>query len=139
MQVEPYLLFSGRCEEALEFYRQAVDAEIDMLMRYRESPEPLPPDMARPGIEELVMHASFRIGDSVVMAADDCTRMTTGFQGFQLSLSVTDVAEAERRFAALADGGQVRMPLTKTFYSPSFGMLTDRFGVFWMVIVPAAA
>ena len=138
MLVQAYLHFDGCCEEALEFYRRALDAKIDMLMRYTDSPEPLPPEMVPPGMENKVMHASLRIGDSVVMASDDCTRSHTAFQGFQLSLSVADVAEAQKRFAALAEGGQVRMPLAKTFYSPSFGMLADRFGVAWMVIVASA-
>lgn len=135
MIVQPYLLFDGRCEEALEFYRRALNAEVEMLMRYKEAPEPPPPDVVQPGMEDKVMHASLRIGDSVVMAADDCTRSATRFEGIQLSLTVADVAEAERHFTALAEGGQVKMPLGKTFFSPGFGMLTDRFGVSWMVIV----
>lgn len=130
MQVQPYLHFDGHCEEAIEFYRQALGAEIEMLMRYKDSPEPPPP-----GMDDKVMHASFRIGDSRVMASDDCTHTQVSFQGFQLTLSVLDDAEAERRFAALADGGQVKMPLDKTFFSSKFGMLVDRFGVSWMVIV----
>lgn len=135
MLVQPYLHFDGRCEEAINFYCRALDAQLEMLMRYKESPEPPPPGTVPPGMEEKVIHASFRIGDSVIMASDDCTGTQTAFQGFQLSLTVADVAEAERRFAALADGGRVKMPLAKTFYSPSFGMLADRFGVSWMVIV----
>lgn len=135
MQVQAYLHFDGRCEEALKFYAQAIGAKIEMLMHYQESPEPPPPGMLKPGMENKVMHASVRIGDSTLMASDDCTQTTVNYQGFQLSLSVTDEAEAKRCFAALADGGQVRMPLAKTFFSPSFGMLTDRFGVSWMVIV----
>lgn len=129
MQVQPYLFVDGRCEEALEFYRQALGATVEMLMRYKDSPEPPPPDMA-----DKVMHASLRIGDSTVMAADDCTHKQLGFQGFHLTLSVADDAEAEQRFAALADGGQVTMPLGKTFFATKFGMLVDRFGVGWMVI-----
>jgi len=134
MQVQAYLFFDGRCEQALEFYRRTLDAEVEMLMRYKESPEPLPPAMAPPGMENKVMHASLRIGETSVMAADDCTGTQRAFQGIQLSLAVDDATEAERRFKALADGGQVKMPLTKTFFSPSFGMLVDRFGVSWMVI-----
>jgi PhnB protein len=136
MSVQPYLFFDGRCEEAIEFYRRALDAEVGMLMRYRESPEPPPPGVVPPGMEDKVMHASFRVGDSMVMAADDCTRRSTDFQGFNLCLSVADPAEAELRFANLAEGGQIRMPLTQTFFSPRFGMVADRFGVSWMVIVP---
>jgi PhnB protein len=134
MIVQPYLFFDGRCEEAVEFYRQALDAEIEMLMRYQESPEPPPPGMVPPGMEDKVMHASLRIGESIVMASDDCNPVQNGFRGIQLSLGVADSAEAERRFAALAEGGQVNMPLGKTFFADSFGMVTDRFGVSWMVI-----
>lgn len=135
MQVQAYLHFDGRCEEALQFYAKAVGAKIEMLMHYQESPEPPPPGMILPGMEKKVMHASIRIGDSTIMASDDCSQAQVKHQGFQLSLSVADEAEAKRCFAALAEGGQVRMPLAKTFFSPSFGMLTDRFGVAWMVIV----
>lgn len=136
MQVQPYLNFDGRCEEAVEFYRQALGAQVDTLMRYKDSPEPPPPEMRQPGMDEKVMHASLRIGDSVVMASDYCAPTPAAFQGFQLSLAVADSAEAECRFTALADGGEVKMPLAKTFYSPCFGMVVDRFGVSWMVIVP---
>jgi PhnB protein len=139
MLIQPYLHFDGRCEEAVTFYTQAVGAKTEMLMRYKESPEPPPPGMSFAGKENWVMHASFRVGDSVVMASDDCTGKHSGFAGFQLSLTVADAAEAEQRFTALAQGGQVKMPLTKTFYSPSFGMLTDRFGVSWMVIALSPA
>lgn len=135
MQVQPYLFFDGRCEEALEFYCSVLDAKVEMLMRYNESPETPPPGVVPAGFEDKVMHASLRIGDSTVMAADDCTLQVSSFQGFRLTLSVADEAEAEKRFAALADGGQVNMPLAKTFFAPRFGMLVDRFGVAWMVIV----
>jgi PhnB protein len=135
MQVQPYLFFNGRCEEAIEFYRRALGAKVDMLMRYKESPDPPPPDMVAPGSENKVMHASLRIGDATVMASDGCCSGELGFQGFSLSISAAAPAEADRLFAALADGGQVQMPLTKTFWSPYFGMLTDRFGVGWMINV----
>jgi len=134
MSIQPYLFFDGRCEEAVEFYRKTLSAEVSMLMRYEESPEPHPPGMVPPGYEKKVMHATFRIGDSTIMAADDCQGHPS-FQGFSLSLTVQNEAEAERLFAALAAGGQVRMPLMKTFFSPRFGMLADRFGVPWMVHV----
>lgn len=137
MQVQPYLFFDGRCEEALDFYRRALGAQVDMLMRYEDSPEPAPPGMCPPGSEDNVMHSSFRIGESVVMASDGRGEGKPNFQGFSLSLTARDVAECERLFAALADGGQVQMPLGKTFFSPSFGMVADRFGVSWMVIVPS--
>ncbi len=135
MLVQPYLFFDGRCEEALEFYRGALGAEVTMLMRFKDSPEPPQPGMVPPGSEDKVMHASFRVGDTMVMASDGRCEAQPSFQGFSLSLSVPDEAEADRRFAALADGGQVQMPLAKTFFSPRFGMVADRFGVSWMVIV----
>ena len=135
MQVQPYLFFDGRCEEAIEYYRRAVGAEVTMLMRFKESPEPQSPGAVPPGSENKIMHASFRIGDSTVMASDGRCLGRPAFQGFSLSLTVSDDAEAERRFAALAEGGQVQMPLAKTFFSSRFGMVADRFGVSWMVIV----
>ena len=135
MQVQPYLFFEGRCEEAMEFYRAAVGAEVVMLMRYKDSPEPVGGPGVPPPPGDKVMHASFRIGETTVLASDGHCSGKTGFGGFGLSLTVPTPVEAERRFAALAEGGQVRMPLTKTFFSPSFGMLVDRFGVTWMVYV----
>lgn len=134
MQVQPYLNFGGRCEEALNFYQTALGAEVEMLMRFRESPDEPPPGAIPPGWDDKVMHASVRIGDSVVMASDGGCTDEAGFAGFSLTLSVADPAEAERRFAALADGGQVQMPLGETFFAESFGMVRDRFGVQWMVI-----
>ncbi|MDD5036444.1 MAG: VOC family protein [Methylococcaceae bacterium] len=136
MHIEPYLFFDGRCEEAIEFYRSALGAEICMLMRYKESPEP-PQCQLPPGNEDKVMHASFRIGDSTVMASDGRCLGQPSFQGFSLALRVADVAEAERLFTLLADGGQVQMPLGKTFFSQSFGMVADRFGVSWMIVASA--
>jgi PhnB protein len=135
MQVQPYLFFNGRCEEAVEFYRKALGAKVDMLMRYKESPEPPPPGAVAPGSENKVMHASLRVGDTKVMASDGNCAGQPSFQGFSLSIDAADPAEARRLFTALADGGQVQMPLTKTFWSPCFGMLTDRFGVGWMINV----
>lgn len=132
MRVEPYLFFDGRCEEALDFYRKALGAEVTMLMRFKESPEPA---QCPPGAEEKVMHANIRIGDSMVMASDGMCTGKAAFHGFALTLSVSNEAEAERVFNALSDGGQVQMPLTKTFFSPRFGMVADRFGVSWMIIV----
>jgi PhnB protein len=137
MQLAPYLFFDGRCEEAAEFYKKAIGAEVTMMMRYRDSPEPHPPGMVPPGYEDKVMHMSLQIGGNNLMAADDCTGHPT-FQGFTLSLAAKDEAEADKLFAALGAGGQVKMPLTKTFFSPKFGMLTDRFGVGWMVLVSTA-
>src|SRR6266446_2960535 len=134
--VQPYLFFGGRCEEALEFYRAALGAQVHVLMHYKDSPEPQPPGMLAPGWENKVMHATFRIGGTTLMASDGCEE-GGGFTGFSLSLAVPSQADADRAFAALADGGQVRMPLSKTFWSPCFGMVADRFGVGWMVSVVA--
>ncbi|HRP35994.1 MAG TPA: VOC family protein [Gammaproteobacteria bacterium] len=133
MLIQPYLFFDGRCEEAVAFYQAALGARLEMLMRYRDSPDPLPPGMVPPERIDQVMHASLRIGDAVLMASDDCSGNARHFGGFSLSLSVPDAATADRVFSALADGGQVVMPLGKTFWSPRFGMVTDRFGVGWMV------
>jgi PhnB protein len=135
MRVQPYLFFDGRCEEAIEFYRRTLDAEVIMLMRFKDSPEPHAPGMIPPGAEEKVMHTSLRIGDTIVMASDGRCAGRSSFQGFSLSLIVSNEAEADRLFAALDEGGQVQMPLTKTFFSPRFGMLADRFGVSWMIHV----
>lgn len=137
MHLQPYLFFEGRCEEAVEFYRQALGAEVEMLMRFKDSPESPPPGSVPPGSEDKVMHMSFRIGDTTVMASDGRCAGDPGFKGFSLSLTVPDEATAERLFAALAEGGQVQMPLGKTFFSPRFGVVADRFGVSWMVIVEA--
>lgn len=134
MLVQPYLFFEGRCEEALEFYRSALGAEVTMLMRFKENPEPQPPGMCPPGSEDKVMHASFRIGETTLMASDGRAAGKPMFQGFSLSLSVPTDAEAQRLFNALADGGQVQMPLARTFFASSFGMVADRFGVSWMIL-----
>lgn len=133
--IQPYLDFAGRCEEALKFYEKAVGAQIDVVMHFNESPDPVPDGMLAPGFEKKVMHSQFRVGASTVMATDGCNAEGT-FQGFQLSISVPTELDADRVFAALSDGGKVSMPLCKTFWSPRFGMLQDRFGVSWMVIVP---
>jgi PhnB protein len=135
--IQPYLFFNGSCEQAIEFYRQALGAEVEMMMRFKESPEPPPPGAVPPGFENKIMHASFRVGQTTVMASDGCSADKPGFQGFSLSLSVPTEAQADRAFNTLADGGQVKMPLTKTFFSPRFGMLEDRFGIGW--IIQAAA
>jgi PhnB protein len=143
MQVQPYLFFDGRCEEAVEFYRKALGAEVTMLMRFKDSPEPQEPQepqeqepgMCSPGAPDKVMHASFRIGETTVMASDGQCLGKPNFQGFALSLTAPDDARAEQLFAALADGGQVQMPLTKTFFASRFGMVADRFGVPWMIVV----
>jgi PhnB protein len=134
MRVEPYLFFDGRCEEALAFYRSALGAEILALMRYKESPDP---QTIPPGSAEKVMHANLRIGDTMLMASDGMCGGAPRFNGFSLTLNAVDDAEAARLFGALADGGQVQMPLGKTFFASSFGMVADRYGVSWMVIAGA--
>ena len=131
--VQPYLFFGGQCEEALEFYRKALGAEVQMLMRYKESPEEKRP--VPECFDNKVMHASFRVGETTVMASDGMCDGKPNFEGFSLSITVADEAEAERVFAALSDGGLVTMALEKTFWAPKFGILTDRFGVGWMVSV----
>ena len=136
MQIQPYLNFDGRCEEAINFYKKALGAELTMLMRYSETPDAPPPGMVAPGSENKVCHAAFRIGESTVMASDGGCRGKSDFQGITLNLSVASEAEADRAFAALAEGGKVTMPLMKTFFSPRFGMLVDRFGVSWMIYLP---
>ena len=137
MQVQPYLFFDGRCEEAIEFYKRALGAEVEMLMRFKDSPEPPQSDgCAGAAVSgDKVMHASFRIGETVLMASDGNCQGKPNFQGISLSLTASDDAHADRLYTALADGGQPQMPLTKTFFSSSFGMVADRFGVSWMIVV----
>jgi PhnB protein len=132
MQVQPYLFFDGRAEEAIEFYQRTLGAKVEMLVRFKDAPEP---GHTPPGAENKVMHSTLRIGDATVMASDGHCQGKPSFQGFSLSLPVPDIAEAERVFNALADGGQVQQPLVETFFSPRFGMVADRFGVPWMVVV----
>jgi len=133
MQVQPYLNFDGRCEEAIEFYRSRLGAKVEMLMRFRESPDPA---ACPANAGEKVMHSCIRIGETALMASDGYNQGKPSFQGFSLTINARDEAEAQRLFASLGEGGQVQMPLAKTFFSPSFGMVADRFGVSWMVIVP---
>jgi len=130
--IQPYLFFGGRCEEALNFYKSALGAEVQMLLRFKESPQPPQPGMVPEGWENKVMHSAFRIGKSTLMASDGCSE-GSGFSGFTLSLNVPNEEEAHRVFTALSEGGEVRMPLGKTFWSPCFGMVADRFGLGWMV------
>ena len=134
MQVQPYLMFDGRCEEAIEFYKKALGAKVEMLMRFKDAPESPPPGQCAPGSGDKVMHACLRIGDTAVMASDGHCAGMPSFQGFSLSVTAADDAEAERLFKAISDGGQVQMPLGKTFFASRFGMAADRFGVSWMVI-----
>ena len=132
--ITPYLFFAGRCEEALNFYREAIGAQIDMIMRFNESPDPIPPGMLQAGFDNKVMHSSFRIGDVRLMASDGCDEKSK-FDGFQLALAVPNEADAHKAFNALAAGGIISMPLCKTFWSPCYGMVTDKFNVGWMVLV----
>jgi PhnB protein len=132
--VQPYVFFDGKCEEAIEFYKRALGAEVKMLMRFKDSPEPPPPGCG-PVDSNKVMHAQFQIGETVIMASDGRATGQPKFDGFALSLSVKTEAEADKAYNALADGGKVEMPLAKTFFSARFGMVKDKFGVFWMVLV----
>jgi PhnB protein len=136
MQVQPYLFFDGRCEEAIEFYRKTIGAQVGMLMRFKDSPEPCPEGAVPPGSENKVMHASLQLGATTVMASDGRCTGAPSFHGFSLSLDAASDAEAKRLFDALSEGGQVQMPLDKTFFASSFGMVADKFGVSWMVIKP---
>jgi PhnB protein len=134
MEVQPYLSFDGRCEEAIEFYKAKLGAEVIMLMRFKDVPEPQA-SMVPPGGENKVMHARLRLGDTAVLMSDGRCRGKPNFDGFSLSVTASSEDDAERMFTALSDGGQVQMPLAKTFFSPRFGMVADRFGVSWMVYV----
>ena len=136
--IAPYLFFGGRCDEALAFYRQALGAEVEMLMRFDESPDAPPPGMVPAGFEKKVMHAAFRVRGIQLMASDGCGEQSK-FDGFRLALALPTEADARRAFDALAAGGIVQMPLTRTFWSPCYGMVTDRFGLGWMVTVNAPA
>ncbi|MCU0716447.1 MAG: YciI family protein [Pirellula sp.] len=132
--VTPYLFFGGRCEEAIRYYSEHLDGNLQMMMRFSESPDPVPAGMLQSGFENKVMHASMLVADTPLMLSDGCDDKTS-FRGFRLAISARDEKTAHRYFNALADGGTVEMPLTKTFWSPCYGMVTDRFGVGWMVMV----
>jgi PhnB protein len=131
MQVQPYLFFEGRCDEAIEFYKKSLGATVDMIMRFKEAPDQ---SMVAPGSAEKVMHAAVRVGDAQILMSDGRCAGNANFNGFSLAVSAANEADAERMFNALADGGQVRMPMAKTFFSPCFGMVADKFGVGWMVL-----
>jgi PhnB protein len=134
--IQPYLFFGGRCEEAIAFYEKTIGAKVIMLMRYKEAPEQPPEGTLAPGYADKIMHAAFQVGDTVVMASDGCGPEGAKFVGFVLSLTMPTEAEAQRAYTALADGGSIAMPLGPTFWSPCFGMVTDKFGLGWMVTVP---
>jgi PhnB protein len=135
MLVQSYLFFNGRCEEALEFYKSKLGAKVGMLMRFKDSPEPPPPGCLPQGSDNKVMHADFTVGETMVMASDGMATGSPDFKGFSLAITCANEREADRVFEALGDGGKVEQPLTKTFFSPRFGMVADKFGVSWMVIV----
>lgn len=130
--IQPYLFFDGRCEEAIEFYKNAIGLQVVHMMRYKESPVAPPPGMVPPGYDNKIMHATLRVNDAILMASDGCGE-DARFKGFRLSLAFPTRAEAERAFAGLSQGGSVQMPLTKTFWSSCFGMVTDRYGLGWML------
>ena len=133
MRIQPYLNFDGRCDEAIAFYQKALDAKLEMLMRFKENPTP-DPNSSRPEVADKVMHAALRVGDTTIFASDGRCDGKSSFHGTMLSLGVNTDAEARRYFDALADGGKVSMPLGPTFFATSFGMTQDRFGVSWMVL-----
>jgi len=136
MQTQIYLFFDGRLDEALAFYKKTLGIEVEMLMRFKDNPEAAKnPESCAPGSEDKIMHSCFKLGDQRVMASDGHAKGQPEFKGFSLSLSATTEAEAEKLFAALGEGGKVEMPLMKTFFSPKFGMLQDKFGLGWMVLV----
>ena len=132
MEIQPYLSFEGRCDEAIDFYKKAIGAKVEMLMRFKEAPDQ---SMISPGNADKVMHAALRAGDAKLLMSDGRCTGGPNFHGIALALSASTEADAERIFNALAEGGKINMPLTKTFFSPSFGMLSDKFGVGWMVLV----
>lgn len=133
--IQPYLFFDGKCEAAIEFYQRALGAQVNMLLRFKDSPEPPQPGCLAPGADNKVMHAQLQIGDNIIMASDGRCSGSPEFKGFALSLTVPTEADADTAFNALAEGGEVQMPLGKTFFSARFGMVADKFGVFWMVMV----
>ena len=132
MHVQSYLFFDGRCDEALDFYKRAADAKVEMLMRFKENPDQ---NSCAPGAEEKVMHTQFKIGDTTILASDGRNTGNPKFDGFALAINAKDEVEVDKLFNGLADGGKVTMPLTKTFFSPRFGMLADKFGVNWILLV----
>ena len=133
MKISPYLHFDGRCDEAIEFYKKALGAELQFMVRFKENPEP---QYNPPGMDEKIMHANLLIGETQIMVSDGRCMGDAKFEGITLSIEAAVAAEADRLFSALAEGGKVIMPQSQTFFSPRFGMVADKFGVHWMVIVP---
>lgn len=138
LQVEPYLFFEGRCEEALEYYKRTLGAEVLALMRFKDAPAGQDAANCGPGMADKVMHANFRIGNTTIMASDGRCEQPPSFQGFSLTITATSDDHAAKFFTALSEGGQVQMPLAKTFFASQFGMVMDRFGISWMIISGAA-
>lgn len=136
MQVQPYLFFEGRGEEAIEFYRRVLGAEVIMLLRFKDTPASPDAGACTPANANKVLHANLRIGQTTLLISDGRCEGSLNFHGFALSLTVSNEPEAKRLFAALSEDGQVQMPLNKTFFSPCFGMVADRFGVSWMIYLP---
>ena len=132
MQVQPYLFFDGSCDEAIEFYKKAIGAKVGMLMRWKDSPDK---SMCTASNADKVMHAQFQVGETAILASDGRNSGQPKFDGFALTIAVQNEAEADQMFGALGEGGQVTMPMSKTFFSPRFGMLADKFGVHWMILV----
>ena len=137
-QIQPYLFFGGRCDEALAFYTRALGAQVEMRMGFDESPHPMPPGMLADGFEKKVMHSQFKVAGNTIMASDGCAPGDGGFHGFSLAMLVPSEADADRAFNALAEEGEVTMPLSKTFWSPRYGMVKDKFGMHWQVMGPGA-
>ncbi len=137
MTIQPYLYFAGRADEAIALYQKVFGAELQMLLRFKESLDSIPEGTIAPGWESMIMHASLKIGDSILLASDGCGPNNPGFSGFSLTYVAKDAGDADHAFAQLADGGKIKMPQGKTFFSPRFGTVEDRFGVLWNVIVPA--
>ena len=137
MNVQPYLSFEGRAQEAIDFYKTALSATVDVIMHFRDAPPEVQGQMS-PDSKDKIMHAAFRIGDTQVMASDGQCNGKATFSGIALTLNATSNAEAEKMFNALAQGGQVNMPMSETFFANRFGMVADKFGVGWMVLHPKA-
>jgi PhnB protein len=134
MHVTPYLGFEGRCDEAIAFYKSAVGAEVNSLMRFKDMPGGCPEGSPSSTHPEKVMHSELKIGDSLVFLSDGHCTGSTKFEGISLTLAASSDAQAQKIFSALAVEGKVMMPLGKTFFASQFGMLTDRFGVAWIVL-----
>ena len=135
MNVQPYLSFEGRAQEAIDFYKSALGATVDMIMHFKDAPPEAQANMT-PESKDKIMHAAFRIGDTQVMASDGFCSGKASFSGVSLTLIATSNDEADKLFKALSQGGKVNMPMSETFFANRFGVVADKFGVNWMVIHP---